>query len=919
MGAIERHWQEKWANDKTFEAETPKSEKSSGKHPMGKSLLSHAHPLNRRKYLITVPWPYTSGPLHVGHARTYSIADFIARYKRLSGFNVMFPMGFHESGTPILAISQRLKRGDQKVIDLYTKYISEYEEPENIPKILETFKDQEKLAAYFAGKIRKDFDSLGFSIDWSREFKSVDPVYSEFVSWQFRKLHNLGYITRGKYPILYNVDEESAVGEDDIEDGDTEKVSIEEFTSIIFEGEDYGIAASTLRAETLPGVVNLWVAPESNYVLCELNSRKVVMSESAKDKLSRQENIVKVIGRISSDVLTHKVFRNPLNNAELKVYEAEFVDPDNATGIVASVPSNSIIDYLECKKKGMNYASIQFIRVGGKYSTAESFLVEKKGNVNDPESVSMANSELYKVEFYEGVMDYPGFKDKRVSEARDEISKTMKEKGNAFTFYETSRKALTRSGSRVTVAVLSNQWFIDYSNKEWKNKSHETIEKMNFYPPHYKKGMNEVIDWLRERPCARMRGLGTRLPFDEKWIIESLSDSTIYPAVYTCIDSLRRIYESKGRIDDSTMDAIFTDSGNTDDKDALAARKAFNYWYGVDLRITAFPHFTNHLAFYIMNHSALLPEFAQPGGIMIAGTMVSNGKKISKSKGNAISLLQVSRDYGADLYRLYVAVTSDPTSAVDWNESDVAAVAFRFEELKKVISEAIDQRRNNNNPISDWFIESFYLHMKKYRENMDALSIRLGFIEIFYGVLNDISKVRSKGLDPYRSIMEIVNPWLKALSPIIPHFAEEMWHKGGKDSYISREIFSVGDLREPNMVPIENEAYLDNIISDIREVIKLMGRKPQNITILTCSDNTGIMVEKALKGESITNEMKWMIPLVMKNRKFIKMGIDEKTVLVGAIDYLKQIFSCEFQVNEDSIEGNQKRVALPGKPLIKLA
>ncbi|EQD78772.1 Aminoacyl-tRNA synthetase, class I (M) domain protein, partial [mine drainage metagenome] len=150
MDQNEQKWQEIWLAKEVFKA----------------------IPDNREKYLITVPWPYTSGPLHVGHARTYSIADFIARYKRLRGYNVMFPMGFHESGTPILAISQRLKKGDQKTIDLYSKYILEYEDEGNVPQIIESFKEQEALAGYFADKIMKDFNSLGFSIDWSRQFKS---------------------------------------------------------------------------------------------------------------------------------------------------------------------------------------------------------------------------------------------------------------------------------------------------------------------------------------------------------------------------------------------------------------------------------------------------------------------------------------------------------------------------------------------------------------------------------------------------------------------------------------------------------------------------------------------------------------------------------------------------------------------------
>lgn len=896
MDPVEIYWQEQWKKDSVFEAK----------------------PDNRKKYLLTVPWPYTSGPLHAGHARTYSIADFIARYKRLTGFNVMYPMGFHESGTPILAISQRIRRGDQTAIDLYRKYIGEYEPSQNISSIIDTFKDQEKLAGYFAEKIRKDFDSLGFSIDWSREFKSVEPVYKDVVSWQFRKLHDLGYITQGRYPILYNSDEESAVGEDDIEDGDTDKVSIEEFTSIIFEGEEFSLAASTLRPETLPGVVNLWISNEEKYVLCTLNSRKIVVSISAKEKLSRQENNISELEPISVEKIISNSFRNPFNGEILRVYSADFVDPNNATGVVASVPSNSIIDFLECKKLGINYEQRKFIKVGDNYSSAESFLKIHKVDLSDPEAIARANSELYKIEFYEGVMDYPEFKGKKVSKAREEIGNTLKTKNSAFIIYETSRKARTRSGSPVTVAVFSNQWFLDYSNSNWKIKAHKTVQNMNFYPAHYKNGMNEVIDWLKERPCARMRGLGTQLPFDDKWIIESLSDSTIYPAVYTCIDSLRRIYEEKGGVDDQTLDFIFTDFGKSSDEMAIKAREWFRYWYGVDLRITAFPHFTNHLAFYIMNHSALLPEFAQPGGIMIAGTMISNGKKISKSKGNSISLLQIASNFGADLFRLYVAVTSDPTSVVDWNEEDVSVVGSRFSELKNLITEVVHSGIQNQSGISDWFCQSFYLHLKKYRESMEAMNIRLGFIEIFYGVLNDISKLKFRGINPTASIRVIIKPWLKALSPVICHFTEEMWHKLGNKTYISSEMFTEDEMKEPQMGPIEDEIYLENIVSDIREVIKVTKKNPEEIRIIVCSSEKASLVGKILNGKEIEQSMKWVIPLVMKNRKFIKNDINERKILSDSTSYLSQIFSCRFVITDDEDEGDKRRIPLPGKPLIKL-
>ena len=208
----ELFWQGEWKKDQTF----------------------FSNPDDRKKFFITVPWPYTSGPLHVGHGRTYAIADIIARYKRLTGFNVLFPIGFHESGTPIGAISDKIANGDKKTRDMYREYVSRYESPEKVDKVLETFTDPEKVASYFADRITMDFDRLGISIDWRRKFRSIDPPYRKMVEWQFRKLYSLGKIKKGKHALLFSPDEGNPVGEDDIEDGDTNKVSIEDFVSVLF-------------------------------------------------------------------------------------------------------------------------------------------------------------------------------------------------------------------------------------------------------------------------------------------------------------------------------------------------------------------------------------------------------------------------------------------------------------------------------------------------------------------------------------------------------------------------------------------------------------------------------------------------------------------------------------------------------------
>ena len=117
---------------------------------------------NKKKYFLTVAYPYPNSPQHIGHARTYTLADVNARYKRMKGYNVLFPMGFHYTGTPILAMAKRLESGDSDLISTF----------KNIYKVKESslreFKEPIAIANYFHQEIKQGMINIGYSIDWRR-------------------------------------------------------------------------------------------------------------------------------------------------------------------------------------------------------------------------------------------------------------------------------------------------------------------------------------------------------------------------------------------------------------------------------------------------------------------------------------------------------------------------------------------------------------------------------------------------------------------------------------------------------------------------------------------------------------------------------------------------------------------------------
>jgi leucyl-tRNA synthetase len=169
----ETKWQEKWKNDKTFEAD----------------------PNTKDKFFITIPFPYLNGNLHAGHTRTFTIGDVIARYKRMQGYNVLFPMGFHVTGTPIVGLVDLIREKDPQTMKVY-------EEFHGIPKdILPELDESEKIVYYFKAEAENAMTIIGYSIDWRRKFTTMDEPFQKFIEWQYNTLYDKGLIVKGSHPV----------------------------------------------------------------------------------------------------------------------------------------------------------------------------------------------------------------------------------------------------------------------------------------------------------------------------------------------------------------------------------------------------------------------------------------------------------------------------------------------------------------------------------------------------------------------------------------------------------------------------------------------------------------------------------------------------------------------------------------------
>src|SRR3989338_7864467 len=234
---IEKKWQKRWEKEKIFQSEVDK----------------------RKKYFITTPYPYMNGLLHLGHLFTYIPPEIMTRFKRMQGYNVLFKFAFHCTGTPIVAAAKRIEEKEAKQIQILKQMGIQEKE---IPK----FADPLYWINYFPKETLRDLKRMGFAIDERYTFRttSLNPPYDKFISWQFNKLKEKGYVKKGKHPVVWCPKDNLPVGDHDRSEGEGE--TPQQFTILKFKMDDGSyICAATLRPETVFGQTNMWIDADVEY------------------------------------------------------------------------------------------------------------------------------------------------------------------------------------------------------------------------------------------------------------------------------------------------------------------------------------------------------------------------------------------------------------------------------------------------------------------------------------------------------------------------------------------------------------------------------------------------------------------------------------------------------------------------------
>jgi leucyl-tRNA synthetase len=952
---IEDKWQSRWNESRIFEPE----------------------PDEREKFFITIPYPYLNGNLHAGHTRTFTIGDVIARHKRMLGYNVLYPMGFHVTGTPIVGLAELIANQDPQTMDVYSRL---HRIPEDI---LVTLTTPERIVEYFSVEAEKAMRSIGYSIDWRRKFTTTDPTYKKFIEWQFNLLHKKGHIVKGAHPVKWCPNDNNPVEDHDILHG--EEATIVDYTLVKFTYEGMVLPCATLRPETIFGVTNLWINPDAEHAKIKVSKdgheEIWVVSQEAYHKLTFTDREVEFIENVPGKELVGIKVKNPLSGNEVITLPASFVKPGNGSGIVMSVPAHAPYDYLALKdlydkdlsEYGItedltNIKLISLIQAKefGEYPAVEA--VEQLGvkDQNDPKAEE-ATKVVYRREFHGGVLKentgkYAGV---AVSKIKDILTRDLLDEGIGEVFYEFSEPVVCRCGTTCVVNMVKGQWFLNYSDPEWKAKVYKCIEKMDIIPEEIRVEFNNKVDWLKDKACARKKGLGTRLPFDTNWLIESLGDSTIYMSYYITnkffaqgvnVSQLKPSLFDYVLLGKGTVQQVAKDTGLSV-KLIANIRSDFDYWYPVDLRSSGKDLVPNHLLFFLFHHVSIFDEDKWPRSLAVNGFVSLEGQKMSKSKGPILTLREAVDTYGADISRMYILSSAEQTQDADWRNIGVESAKKQVERFYKLAKEIIDSGAESGidselKLIDRWMLSRLQQCVRETNNDMTSIRTRGALQNAFFLLYNDVKWYQRRGGTAV--LYDVLDVWVRLMAPFTPHICEELWNEmgHGEGDFVSQAAYPIFS---PNF--IDNDAELAeelmcNTLSDIEEIIKVTKMEPKMVALYTAPEwkiktfkmalemkndedlNPGKLIKTLMSdpenrkyGKEIPKYVQKLVPDMcsVKTERFemlLGMSLDEMTILKENIGCLENEIGCSIQVysaDEPEYDPESKsRFAAPLRPAIYL-
>ncbi|XP_063989407.1 leucine--tRNA ligase, cytoplasmic [Diachasmimorpha longicaudata] len=927
---IERQVQEKWEAQKAHEANAPTAPRKSGDEKFlatfpfpymnGRLHLGHTFSLSKCEFAVRynrllgkkVLFPFG---LHCTGMPIKACADKLKRELELYGYPPKFPQDSEttEELSDDIIMKDKSKGKKSKAVAKSSSAKYQWQIMQSLglqDSEIRNFADAAYWLDYFPPLAVQDLKSIGLHVDWRRTFITTDanPFFDSFVKWQFRHLKSRNKVKYGKRHTIFSPKDNQPCMDHDRSSG--EGVGPQEYTLVkmkvlepfpeklaSLKGKKVFLVAATLRPETMYGQTNCWVHPDLRYIAYTLANGEVFVSTRRAARNMSYQGFMKTEGQVDvvMELTGQEILGLPLSaplTSQKVIYTLPMltIKEDKGTGIVTSVPSDSPDDYaalVDLKKKQpfrekygikdemvLPYEPIPTLNIPefGDLSAVTVYNQLKIQSQNDKAKLLEAKEMVYLKGFYDGILLVGEYKGKKIQDVKKLIQKKIIDDEGGVIYFEPEKTIISRSNDECVVA-LCNQWYLNYGEETWKKEAEKCLASLETFHEEVRKSFHATLDWLHEYACSRTYGLGTKLPWDESWLIESLSDSTIYMAYYTIAHLLQggTFRGDKGNalnikpeeMTPEVWDYIFFKDcklpKTSIKKEALdLMRREFHYWYPVDLRVSGKDLIQNHLTYYLYNHTAIWPKEPElwPQGIRANGHLLLNSAKMSKSDGNFLTLTEAVGKFSADGMRLCLADAGDSVEDANFVETMADAGILRLftfiEWVKEVLGSQDNFRKGEPNTINDQvFVSEMNLKIKETGEHFGKMlfkeGLRTGFFELQaardkYLQLSALDGVHG-GL-----IMKYIEMQTVLLAPICPHVCEYVREIMGLGSVLQARWPEIGQIDE---VLIKSSEYLMDAAHSFRILlknhctVKKSGKGKTEVTLVEKPNHGTIWVAKS--------------------------------------------------------------------------
>eukprot|EP00697_Spironema_sp_BW2_P017892 gnl/Spiro4/9718_TR5168_c0_g1_i1.p1 gnl/Spiro4/9718_TR5168_c0_g1~~gnl/Spiro4/9718_TR5168_c0_g1_i1.p1 ORF type:complete len:1216 (-),score=352.15 gnl/Spiro4/9718_TR5168_c0_g1_i1:52-3699(-) len=662
------------------------------------------------------------------------------------------------------------------------------------------------------------------------------------------------------------------------------------------------LIAATLRPETMYGQTNCWVLPRGDYSVVEHGGELLITSAWAARNLSFQLNdhtdpAFGVVNTLS-EIQGWDLLGLPLS-APLSVYETVYtlpmltIDMEKTTGIVTSVPSDAPDDFMALKDLRdstpeaianrakyhlkdewvLPFAPVPIIRTPLYGDSAADRVCMEPWIVtcaDDPAAATgsamrpIANQHdvrlpllkkaVYKQGFYHGTMLIGPYSGRPVKDVKTVVANELVAAGLAMRYAEPKKRVMSRSGDRCVVA-LCDQWYLKYGETNWRTETETCLNGVTTYHTETRRVFEKALNWLNQWGCSRSFGLGTRIPWDPQYLIESLSDSTIYMAYYTVAHLLQGDISGQtpgllgitpAQMTDEVWDYVLRGAAAPSPCDIpleklQRMRREFTYWYPVSLRVSGKDLIRNHLTFFMYIHTAIWPDQAQkdrhwPKGIRCNGHLLLDGEKMSKQTGNFITLAQGVEMFGADAMRFALANAGDSVDDSNFESAVANSAVLRLTNEDKFVRDIFALRAYPEGTVVD-SPESFAARLFRSEINLCIRDAIEAYDKMMYREVLRVIIDMQNARDTYRNMVVCLQSDMKCdlnllrlyaetevklLAPICPHLCEDLWlsqfppeARNASHSVLFSGLPACGPIDE---VLLKAGKYLEKILYDFRQL-----------------------------------------------------------------------------------------------------